>query len=206
MDGQKAKQFLHRWRKKRIPTWLIVLGLMAMTSLSVYALRQNNLRMVRLRSAVVQADQNGSDVSAAIKALNNDVFHHMNTQIVRPVELVNTYNKAAQAAIEAANQAGGADLYQEGTAQCERRGIPLSSIAQCISEYALSHASGNGPKSITLPDKNLFVYTFASPVWTPDLAGFSLVITVVLILWLLLRLGEYILVRLIVRRRLRNGF
>jgi hypothetical protein len=130
----------------------------------------------------------------------------MNTRIVRPIELVNTYNKAAQAVIQAANQGSGRDLYAEGTAQCERRGIPLSSIAQCISDYALANNSASAQKTITLPDKNRFIYSFASARWTPDLAGISIVITGVLGLWLILRAGEYALVRLIVRRRLKNGF
>ena len=162
--------------------------------------------MVALRNEVVAADEQGSGVAKAIEALNTHVFHHMNTEIVRPVELVNTYNKQARAAIEAANQSSGRDIYAEATRVCERRGVPLSSIAQCAADYAASNNPGTGPAQIKLPDKNRFIYTFASPRWTPDEAGFSILFTGVIALWLILRLIELLVVRLIIRRRLKNTF
>lgn len=205
MDG-RVKQFVRRWRKKRIPSWVLVVLLVFFAASSVHFLRQNNLKMVELRLAVVSADENGGDVSGALEKLNEHVFHHMNTKIVRPIELVSTYNKAAQAVIEASTRTSGRDLYAEGTAQCERRGVPLSSIAQCISDYALANNPNAAQQEIKLPQKSQFTYTFFSPKWTPDAAGFSLLLTGVFTVWLLLRLGEYTLVRLVVRRRLKNGF
>lgn len=206
MDGQQEKRFLHHWHKKLLKTWVLLIVFALSLAASIYFLRQNNLRMVELRDNVVKADQQNGDVAGALTELNEHVFHHMNTKIVRPIELVNAYNREAAAAIQAANQTSGRDLYAEGTANCERRGIPLASIAQCISNYAADNTTGSGPTEIKLPDKNLFTYTFATPKWTPDAAGFSVLLTVVVGVWLLVRLVEYIMVRLIVRRRLRNGF
>ena len=205
MNGWNQKKFLHHWRKKHIKTWQLTVALFIMVGLSVFSLRANNLKMVELRSNVVQADIKQTGLPQAIEALNYHVFHHMNTQIVRPVELVNTYNIQAQAAIEAASK-NGRDIYAEATAACERRGIPLTSIAQCAADYAVANNPNVDAQKIKLPDKNLFIYTFASPLWTPDLAGFSLLITGVVILWLTARLAEYLVVRLIVRRRLLNNF
>jgi len=161
--------------------------------------------MVKLRSEVVAADESGGDVGAKLKALNDHIFRHMNTQIVRPVELVGTYNRQAQAVIEAANKNTGRDIYGEATQNCERRGIPLTSIAQCAADYALAN-NPVGATKITLPDKNLYKYSFSSPRWTPDLAGFMVLFTVVIALWLGERIVEAIAVRLVIRRRLRNGF
>ena len=161
--------------------------------------------MVRLRNQVIVADEKGIGTADALAELNQYIFKHMNTQVVRPIELVNTYNRQAQAAVEAAQRGSGRDIYAEGTAACERRGIPLSGIAQCVTNYANSNAASVAQKKITLPDKSLFTYSFASPRWTPDLAGFSLLTTVVIMMWLLARLIEYIAVRLIVRHRLKNG-
>ena len=206
MDGRTEKRFLHHWRKKIFATWVLLLVFLLSAVSSVYFLRQNNLKMVELRSAVVKADEQSGDIAGTLEALNQHVFHHMNTKIVRPIELVNTYNKQAAVAVQALSQSTGQDLYAEGTTQCEQKGIPLSSIAQCISNYALAHNTSNAPAQIKLPDKNRFIYTFATPRWTPDAAGFSVLVTVVSGLWLLLRLIEYIAVRLIVRRRLKNGF
>lgn len=206
MKGWKEKKFLQHYKKLHLKNWQLLILLIIGVSMSAYFLRQNNLKMVSLRNAVVVADEQGGDVAKAIQALNQHVFNHMNTEIVRPIELVNTYNQQARVAIEAANQNSGRDIYAEATNVCERRGVPLASIAQCTAEYAANNNPGVGPNEIKLPDKNRFIHTFASPRWTPDSAGFSLLITGVFLLWLIFRLFEFIIVRLIIRRRLKNNF
>lgn len=206
MRGWRQHRLLKHWRKRHIKNWHILLLLVFLTMCTVYFLRQNNLTMDRLRNNVVQADETDGDIAGSIKALNEHVFKHMNTRIVRPIELVNTYNKQAQIAIEAASKSTGRDVYAEATANCERRGIPLSSIAQCAADYALANTEGSQGQKITLPDKNLFTYTFVSPKWTPDAAGVSLLLTGATLLWLVMRIVEYVLVRVIVRRRLKNQF
>ena len=205
MNGQ-LKNISKNLRHKYIKTWYLFLILLLFATASVYFLRQNNLKMVELRNQVIQADQQSGDVATALKKLNKHVFEHMNTQIVRPVELVTSYNREARAVIEAANSGSGRDVYAEATAVCEKRGVPLSSIAQCTADYAVTNNPSNQVEEINLPDKNLFIHTFATPLWTPDAAGFSIAITVVIILWILLRVVEYILVRIVVKRRLSSGF
>lgn len=207
MNGWQEKKLVRRWRKRHIKTWQLLLLFLLCLTVSVFFLRQNNLKMVVLRNKVIAADERGSGVAVALKDLNEHVFSHMNTQIVRPIELVHTYNRQAKAAIRAASEANsGRDIYAEATQVCEQRGVPLTSIAQCAADYATTNSSAVGSKEINLPDKNRFIYTFATPLWTPDAAGISLLITGVLLVWLLLRGTEYILVRLVVRRRLKNNF
>ena len=206
MNGWNERTLLRHWRKLHVKTWQLVLLLLVLAALSVYFLRQNNLEMVRLRNEVVAADQQGGDVAGTLEALNTHVFDHMNTSIVRPIELVHTYNKQTQAVIEAANQGSGRDIYAEATQACERRGIPLTSVAQCAADYAAANNPGVGPGAIELPDKNRFIYTFATPRWTPDAAGFSLLATGVILLWLLIRIIEYVLVRLVIRQRAKKNF
>lgn len=205
MIGWSKSRTSRKWRKRTVKTWQLLLLLIIFLTISVLALRHNNLTMVKLRNDVITADEKGVGTADALAELNEYIFKHMNTQVVRPIELVNTYNRQAQAVVESAQRGSGRDIYAEGTAACERRGIPLSSIAQCITNYANNNAASVAQKKITLPDKSLFTYSFSSPRWTPDLAGFSLLITVVISLWLLARLIEYIAVRLVVRHRLKNG-
>lgn len=205
MSGGKSHQKLRAWRRKKIHTGWLVLAFLVCASSSVYFLRQNNLKMVELRSAVIAADKTGAGVEEALVALNEHIFSHMNTTTVRPIELVNTYNRQAQVIIEDANKGSGRDVYNEAARACERRGVPLTSIAQCAAEFASKNSPSVGPKKINLPDKNLFIYSFASPLWTPDLAGFFVALTGVLAVWLLVRLFEFITLRLLVRKRLKNG-
>lgn len=206
MTGREEKQLLRHYSKLHIKTWQLLLLFFVFLGLSVFFLRQNNLKMVELRNNVIIADEQALDVSEALQALNNHVFNHMNTKIVRPIELVQTYNRQAKVAIEAANRSGNRDIYSEATTACERRGVPTTSIAQCAANYALENNPGTNQQEINLPDKSRFTYTFATPKWTPDLAGFSVLITGVLFIWLLFRLIEYALIRLVIRRRLKNNF
>jgi hypothetical protein len=205
MSGWPTKKFIKSIRKKHVKLWQLFLVTVILAISSVFLLRQNNLNMIELRSQVVEADKAGDGVNEALQNLNSYIFNHMNTQVVRPIELVNTYNRQAQAVIEASQRAGGRDIYAEGTAVCERRGIPLSSIAQCIAQYANDNSAGMSSRQIILPDKNLFIYSFASPVWTPDLAGILVLLTGVSLIWLSSRLVELLIVSLVVRHRLKNG-
>lgn len=206
MSGREINQWVYRWRKKRIKSWQILLVLTFFILSSVFLLRQNNLKMVELRNQVIVADEAGDGVAEALVNLNRHVFKHMNTTIVRPIELVNTYNTQAKIAIETASQGSSRDIYAEAAQVCEKRGIPLRSIAQCAADYAANNNPGTSVQKITLPDKNRFTYSFATPRWTPDSAGFSLLVTGVVLFWLLFRSIEYVIVRLVLRHRLKNNY
>lgn len=162
--------------------------------------------MVELRNLVLQADEQQGDIAGALERLNQHVFSHMNTEIVRPIELVHSYNVQAQAVLEKASRGSGRDIYAEATAACERQGIPPTTIAQCAANYALQNNPGIDPAAIKLPERDQFVYSFAAPFWTPDAAGISILLTIVVILWLLIRLIEYVGVRLLLKRRMRHTF
>lgn len=206
MNGWPHIKSLKRLKRKRIATWVLVALLLAGAMSSMFFLRQNNLKMVELRNLVLQADEQQKDIAIAIEALNAHVFAHMNTDIVRPIELVHSYNTQAQAVLEAASRGSGRDIYAEATAACERQGVPPTTIAQCAANYALQNNPNIDPAEIKLPEKDQFIYSYAAPLWTPDAAGFSLLFTGVILLWLLIRLVEYVGVRLLVRRRAKKVF
>lgn len=204
MNGWRTNRFVRSIRSKHFKLWQLLLLTIFFALCSVFFLRQNNLKMVELRNDVVVADKTGVGLDQALEDLNSYIFKHMNTQVVRPIELVNTYNRRVQAVIQAAQNSNGRDIYAEGTAACERRGIPLSSIAQCIAQYANDNSSGLTSDQIVLPDKNRFIYSYASPLWTPDLAGLFVLLTVASFIWFSARLTEVVIVSLVVRHRLKN--
>ena len=142
MNGRDQKQLLHRWYKKRIKNWQLIVIFLFCLLTSLFLMRQNNLKMIELRNLVIQADEQNGDVRGALKKLNYHVFHHINTEIVRPIELVHSYNREAQAVLQAANNGSHRDIYAEATRACERQGIPVTSIAQCAAEYAIKNNPG----------------------------------------------------------------
>ncbi len=181
----------------------IIVALVVSSGVSVLLLRRNNLRMVELRTKVVEADANGGDVQAALKDLRAYVTTHMNTNLRSksefagsepPIQLVNTYNKAvadAQAKAAAAN--GNTSLYNEAEANCKQRAVPLTVIASCIQEYVAARTNNQNPAVAAEVPKELYTYDFVSPKWSPDLAGWSVVVSLGLTLMLLGRIIKLLL-------------
>lgn len=211
MNGWNKKRWLDVLRKRHFKTWQIFCLLIFFVLLGIYGLRLNNLKMVELRNQVLVADETGNNLSEALENLNKHVFNHMNTEIVRPIELVHTYDRQAQTIIKASTQTvKNRDLYAEAARHCgSANGIFSESTVACTTNYIEAEAKKAGfgelPK-INLPDKNRFIYSYASPLWTPDLAGISILISLILAVWFVLRIIERIVVVIVIRRRSKSGY
>jgi hypothetical protein len=148
----------------------------------VFALRHNNQQMIKLRSVVYEADKNSGDTEKALDNLRGYVYAHMNTNlssgnntIKPPIQLKYTYDRLQSAAEQQANNAG---LYTEAENYCQAQ-IPASvSISgrgriSCVQDYILSHGGKSAPKVPTA----LYEFDFISPTWSPDLAGWTLLLS-----------------------------
>jgi hypothetical protein len=188
------KKLHHIWTKIRpISYWYFLVAFVVSLTVSVYALRQNNLNMIKLRDAVSQTDQQNGNVEVALKNLREYVYAHMNTALASgpnaikpPLQLKYTYDrlvKAEQDRVAAVN----ANVYNDAQNSCEAQ-FPGSFSGgprvPCISAYVASH----GAKEQPTPDA-LYKFDFVSPTWTPDLAGWSLLASIVLLFLFLLRFG-----------------
>lgn len=158
----------------------VIFGLM-----SINALRTNNEQMVRLRDAVYSADQNDGDVSTALDNLRSFVNAHMNTTLTTPdgvyppIQLKYTYDRLVQAESSTVNAAN-TQIYTQAQAYCEQQDpVDFSghNRVPCIESYVTSHGATAQP----IPD-DLYKFSFASPAWSPDLAGWSLVVTALSVL------------------------
>jgi hypothetical protein len=173
---------------------IITAGLVISSGVCVYALRQNNLTMTRLRQAVYAADQADGDIKTALNNLRQFVYGHMNTDLrsgdstEAPIQLVNEFNRAVEAeqARIAALTGEANQVYVDAQRQCEVSSIPLTVRAQCIQDYVSTHAT-NVPQ-LVLPPKDVYTFDFASPTWSPDLAGWSLLVAIGFGALLILRL------------------
>lgn len=169
------------------PLYIFLIVFAASAMVSVYALRHNNLTMVKLRDGVYAVDKNGGDINAALNNLRRYVYAHMNTNlssgnnaIKPPIQLKYTYERLAAQAEKDANDSG---LYTQAANYCQEK-IPASvSISgrgriDCVRDYILSHG---GKRAAAIPTA-LYQFDFVSPTWSPDLAGWSLVATGLLFL------------------------
>jgi hypothetical protein len=168
----------HAWRLyRRIKPWYFVVAVILFCSISLISLRHNNEQMVRLRDAVYTADKNGSDVEGALRQLRLYVYSHMNTSLASgpnavhpPIQLKYTYERLQQAQQSTLGQ-GNSALYNEAQSYCETQTAVGSEVISCIQQYATSH----GAQLAAIPD-SLYKFDFTSAKWSPDLAGWSIVL------------------------------
>lgn len=145
------------------------------------ALRDNNQKMIALRNNLYTADQANGDVEGALTKLRSYVYAHMNTDlssggnaIKPPIQLKYTYERLQTQAQAAANNS---QLYTEAANVCQAQ-IPASvSVSgrgrvSCVADYILNHG-GKQAQSIPVA---LYQFDFISPAWSPDLAGWSLLV------------------------------
>lgn len=189
-----TKYLHHLWTQIRpVKVWYLV-GLAVVSAIiGVLALRANNLHMLKLRDNVYAVDKQNGDVEAALQKLRAYVTTHMNTElstgasgVYPPIQLKYTYERLQQSATDQAN-ANNSQLYTEAQAYCEGQNSTDFSghnRVPCIESYVSQH----GIKGKTVPDA-LYKFDFVSPRWSPDVAGWSVAVTIFLLILALLRAG-----------------
>ncbi len=164
--------------------WLLLASFVFSLIVCLGALRSNNQKMVQLREAVYAADKSGQGLNEAIYQLREYVYSHMNTSlssgsngIKPPLQLKYTYERLLAVEQEKANQAG-SSIYTDAQNYCQklnstdfsgRNRIP------CVQDYVATH---NSSAVVSIPP-SLYQFDFVSPVWSPDLAGWSLLASII---------------------------
>ena len=174
----------HTWTKFRWikPRYFLVLFVLC-GALCIFGLRVNNEHMLKLRDAVYAADKANTDIETPLKQLQAYVTSHMNTNlnngpnaVYPPIQLQYTYERLVQAEGDQL-AATNSQLYSEAQAYCEKQDptdFSGHNRVPCIEQYVQSHSTVTVPQ---IPD-SLYKFSFASPAWSPDLAGWSLVATI----------------------------
>lgn len=190
MEKHKLYGTWHKYRRASLV--IITTCLLIFTLTAVLALRQNNLTMLSLKSNVTKADSEGGDVQKALIELRNFVFSHMNTSMrpadntELPIQLASSYNRYIEAQQAKLTASGQSDIYVSAQKTCEQSTPTLSERVNCIQVYVVEH--GGALAEVNFPPKDLYTFDFASPKWSPDLAGISIVLAVICLILLIIRL------------------
>lgn len=176
----QAARYLHR-----LQPWHLIVVAVLLLAVGVYGLRQNNLHMAELREAVFTADKNDGDVEAALQNLRSFVTAHMNTDLSNgdntvypPIQLKYTYQRLVTKASQEAADAN-SSVYTTAQKYCEAaipNGFSGRYRLDCIEQYVEEHSTVG---ATSIPD-SLYKFDFASPRWSPDLAGLSLAAAVLM--------------------------
>jgi hypothetical protein len=173
---------------KKLPKWLFLgLGLFFVV-ICIFSLRANNFKMLELKQAVFVADEQDGDIETALFDLREYVYAHMNTNISSgdnpikpPIQLKYEYERLVakeKAKTEIAND----KVYTDAQTYCEQK-IPTGFSGRVRIECIQSYVDANGQKvaqADSIPEA-AYKFDFASPSWSPDLAGWSLVLAIVFI-------------------------
>jgi len=190
------KRHLHHLfvRLRPISFWYFVALFAVSGMVALFALRQNNLTALKLRDSVLEVDKTGGDVEAELKKLREYTYSHMNARlssdsgIYPPIQLKYRYERLLAAEKQRAASADD-NLYNEAQASCEARfpqGLSGGNRIPCIQQYIDANGKAES-KEQPIPDA-LYKFDFVAPVWSSDLAGWSLVVAGVAALLLVTRL------------------
>ncbi len=184
----------HSYRRLRhIKSRYILILAVFFLILGIYGMRQNYSRMVELRAAVASADKQNGDVETALRNLREFVYNHMNTNlssgnvaIKPPIQLKYRYERLAKTEAKKAEEVN-REVKKQGEQICIKKypgRIFNSPRVNCTAKYISEHSAKQNP----IPS-DLYKFDFISPVWSPDLAGVSLLLSLVFFAALLFRTG-----------------
>lgn len=144
----------------------------------------NRQHVVNAAQSLIAKDKVGDDIAGDMKSLNDYVHSHTRASVT--FSLGGSYQRAVQAAEQAAQPTANSAVYNAAIKACQVKN-PVTT-ANCIESYVQNHAApGTSPKPAVLPDYNSFSYHLNSPSWAPDLPGLSFLVAVlclVLVFWL----------------------
>lgn len=191
---------------QRIKTWQLVILLILASFIAATFLRLNNIGMVERRNAVLTADEAG-DETATIQRLydlQRYVSSHMNTDLGRGVYLEASYNRALQdwQAAQYGDRNPNGNIYLKAQQVCAPRFSSYSAAyLQCttseLAKYPSAEELANGSGR---PRQETYIYSAVSPVWSPDFAGWTVVLCLVIALVIVVRLMSLAILKLLLHR------
>jgi len=206
------KLLAHRlWQVRRVKTWQLVIIFIIAAFLAATFLRLNNLGMIERRDAVVEADKRGDKqaIRAALADLQAFVSGHMNTDLQQGVYLQYSYERDRDKVIDSASNASNpsSQVYQKASVECRARwqgGTESfrNDYVQCVIDRVRSlQASNDALSSLKLPRADAYRHTFASPLWSADLAGLSVLFCLLVLIAIIIRVVAAALLKFLLHRR-----
>lgn len=183
---------------------LLLVGFMAATFL-----RLNNIGMIQRREAVQTADKAGNtaDMINRLYDLQRYSASHMNADS-GIFYLEQQYKRDVQKIVDAAKNVGNpnGNVNVKADAVCKPQYTAWSpAYVQCFAdELAKFPPSPDPVQNVTLPSTDLYRQNFASPLWSPDFAGWSVLVCIAIIIVIAVRLISLGILRLLLKQHYRG--
>lgn len=219
------KQRYLKFKKFKIKNWMLIVFLVVLLFLDATLLRLNHIRMTELRDAVIAADETLDDAAIrdGLVKLKEFVFSNTVINVVEengeqkvafatgPFYLERSYLRDAQAALAEAEAKLNSDANPNGNiygmAGETCRALALANgwtwdnvnFINCMMTEINKYPSAADIQDIiiaALPSTELYRHNYASPVWTPSLLGWLIILTLVTIVVIFIKIFVWIVLRL----------
>ena len=202
-DKKRVRQNISRLQ--RVKTWQLVVLLLLTALIAATFLRLNNVGMVERRTAVFAADKRGDreQVKQNLYALQRYSSSHMNAG-TSAIYLENLYEIDVKEARKKAQSSSGlaAKIIEQADAKCNEqfRGN-YQAYSVCFAAEQRKYVGVNGTTSeIQLPNPELYRHAYFSPLWSPDFAGWTILLSIAIALVIAARLLGLIILKLLLRK------
>ncbi len=191
-------------RLQSVKTWQLIILLVLFGFLAATFLRLNNIGMIQRREAVLNADQQGDadQIKSRLFDLQRYVTSHMNTNM-GTIYLEHQYNRDSQEIINEASgvESANGNIYKKAQDVCAPRFSSYShAYLQCTVDYLERYGpSGELRSTVKLPKTAAYSHSFASPLWSNDFAGWSVLICILIIVMIVARFIGIIVLKLILK-------
>ncbi len=197
---------------QHVKTWHLVVLLALSLFVSATFLRLNNVGMVERRDAVYAADKVGDEnaIWDRLYDLQRYAATHMNAD-TGDVYLDNLYKADVEAITKQTEQANangnssGAALLRAAYETCKNRypGYSPAYIACVQSEQAKIPAGTVTIESAQFPSPSLYRHAYIAPLWSPDYAGWAVLVSFVFAVAVIVRFCIEVYLRWQLRRTYR---
>ena len=215
---------------KAIRTWQLFLILILLVFASATLLRLDHIKMTELRDTVLEMDKEGNDeeLAAALNKLQDFTLNHIVVNIIdenglKKIEfgtgvfyLEQSYLRAAAKVMQEVSEMEVDDSNPNGniygivSSVCRARALAngwnwdnpnyINCFIEELAKYPVQ-SEESGTVSALIPSTELYRREFVSPVWTPSLSGFiillvfvlSVVIFIRVLIWIVLEITLIIL-------------
>jgi hypothetical protein len=184
---------------QHIKTWQLFILLILMIFVAATFLRLNNIGMVQRRAAVLSADEAGDEkvIKERLYELQLYVTSHMNADLGKGLYLEASYKRASQAAYDSVET--DSKVYQLAQETCAPKFASWSqAYVQCTANELAKYP---GTATPTLPDTSAYLHVYASPLWSPDFAGWTALICLALLIMVISRVLGYLILKMLLKYR-----
>ena len=221
----KVRQKFGKFKRGKIKTWVLVLILIPLLFVDATLYRLNHIKMTELRDVAMAADEadNDAEIENALVNLKEFVFNNAVINITEengeqvitfgtgPFYMEHQYLRAARAALAdaEAKMAGDANpngnIYGMAGDTCKALALQYgwtwdnANFINCmVTEINKYPAAANIQDTIkaSLPSTELYRHNYASPIWTPSLLGWMVIITIIIVVVIFIRFVIWLVLRL----------